>query len=325
MRQAGRYLPEYRKIRHQAGGFLDLCYNPDLACEVTLQPLRRYDLDAAIIFADILLLPQAMGCEVAFKENEGPVLSTVRSVLEVERLALDMETLNKVLSPVYETVRLVRSGLDDDKTLIGFCGAPWTVATYMIEGGTSPDRAVSRIAAFCDEEWLGALIEKLTLASVEYLSAQIEAGAEVVQIFDTWAGDLSGTLLRRYSFDPIARIRTMLKQRYPAVPVIGFARGVGVSQTEFVDVTGIDGVSIETAVSPNWAKENLSKRAIVQGNLDPISVIAGGDGMRLAAREILEELPFDRHIFNLGHGIRKETAPEHVEDLISFIRSFDNG
>ena len=323
MRQAGRYLPEYREVRQQAGGFLNLCYSPELACEVTLQPLRRFDLDGAILFADILLIPQAMGCELDFRENEGPVLGKIGSSSDVARLASGIGDLNKTLSPVYDAVSLIKANLDSDKTLIGFCGAPWTVATYMIEGGTSIERASSRLAAFANEGWLNLLIEKLVVSSIEYLSGQVEAGAEVLQVFDTWSGDLSGELLNRYCFAPIAAIRSELKRRYPQVPVIGFARGVGVSQTDFVDACDIDGVGIEWAVNTKWARENLIERCVVQGNLDPLCLIGGGDGMFEATQLILDDLPMERHIFNLGHGIRKETPPEHVTDLVSFIRKFD--
>ncbi len=310
-------------MRALAGGFLNLCYTPELACEVTLQPLRRYDLDAAILFADILLIPQAMGCSLDFRENEGPVLGRIRSADCVAALSSDIGVLNKTLSPVYEAVSLIRKGLEADKTLIGFCGAPWTVASYMVEGGTSSERASTRLAAYAAEPWLDDLIEKLVESSIEYLGCQIEAGAEVVQIFDTWAGDLSGSLLQKYSFEPIARIRAELKRRWPSVPVIGFARGVGVSQPDFVDVSGVDAVGIEWPVDTRWARDNLVPKCVVQGNLDPLALIGGGDGMVSATRRILSDLPMERHIFNLGHGIRKETPPEHVSDLISAIREFD--
>ena len=323
MRQAGRYLPEYRKVRQQAGGFLNLCYSPNLACEVTLQPLRRFDLDAAILFADILLIPQAMGCDLDFRENEGPVLGKIGSTADVAGLVSDIGELNKTLSPVYDAVSQIRANLETDKTLIGFCGAPWTVATYMIEGGTSVERASSRLAAFANEDWLNQLIEKLVVSSVEYLSCQVEAGAEVLQIFDTWSGDLSGELLGRYCFAPISAIRSELKKRYPHVPVIGFARGIGVSQTDFVAACGVDGVSIEWPVNTRWARSNLIDHCVVQGNLDPLSLIGGGEGMLNATRLILDDLPMERHIFNLGHGIRKETPPEHVGELVAFIREFD--
>jgi uroporphyrinogen decarboxylase len=323
MRQAGRYLPEYRQVREEAGGFLDLCYSPKLACEVTLQPLRRYDLDAAILFADILLVPQAMGSGLAFKENEGPVLGTVRDAGDVGKLTADIVKLNETLAPVYESVSLIRAGLAADKTLIGFCGAPWTVATYMIEGGTSAERANSRLAAFSGQGWLDDLIEKLVESSVEYLDWQIRGGAETVQVFDTWAGDLSGELLRKYCFEPIARMRTELKRRWPDVPVIGFARGVGVSQRDFVDATAVDAVGIEWPVATSWARDHLAPSCVVQGNLDPLAVVAGGEGMKTAALGILRDLPMGRHIFNLGHGIRKETPPEHVSVLIDTVREFD--
>lgn len=321
MRQAGRYLPEYQATRAQAGSFLELCYNPQLATEVTLQPLRRFDLDAAILFADILLLPHALGVGVAFKAGEGPVVEKVRDRQAATRLRPDR--LRDSIEKVYETVALVRDALPSDKTLIGFCGAPWTVATYMVEGGSSEERMVSRLAAWRAEPWLVDLIDVLTESSVEYLSRQIDAGAEVVQVFDTWAVDLPGGLRERYCFEPIRRIREELRARHPETPVIGFARGLGAAQTDFVRTTGIDGCGLESTVPLQFAREALAPMCTVQGNLDPLSLVAGGAAMREEVLRIISSLPLDRHIFNLGHGIRPETPISHVSEIIDLIREDD--
>jgi uroporphyrinogen decarboxylase len=321
MRQAGRYLPEYQATRAQAGSFLDLCYNPDLAAEVTLQPLRRFDLDAAILFADILLLPQALGTRVAFKAGEGPVLEKVTDAEAVRRLKPDR--LGGSIGKVYETVSRVRAGLSGDKTLIGFCGAPWTVATYMIEGGTSDERLTARLAAWRQQSWFEDLIEVLTEASVSYLSRQIEAGAEVVQIFDTWAIDLPGALRERYCFEPMRRMREALKALHPTTPVIGFARGLGAAQADFIRITGVDGCGLESTVPLAFARDVLAPMCAVQGNLDPLALIAGGDAMRAEVAQIIDTLPVDRHVFNLGHGIRPETPIAHVAEVVDIIRGRD--
>ena len=321
MRQAGRYLPEYRKVRAEAGSFLDLCYAPELAAEVTLQPLRRFDLDAAIIFADILLIPQALGVDLAFKENEGPKLSVVRNAADVK--ALKLAGAIKKLSPVYEALRIVREALPGHIGLIGFCGAPWTVATYMVEGGTSPDRRNTKYAAYSSDGWFDDLIDLLVDSSIEYLCAQVDAGAEVVQIFDTWAGDLPDGLREKYSFEPIARISAGLKAVHREVPVIGFARGVGAAQVAFAKATGVDAVGIEWAMPVDWVKSDLLPVVPVQGNLDPFCLIAGGDAMRRGVEQITGTLDQGRHIMNLGHGIRPETPPEHVSELVELVRAAD--
>ena len=321
MRQAGRYLPEYQATRAQAGSFLELCYNPRLAAEVTLQPLRRFDLDAAILFADILLLPQALGVGVAFKSGEGPVVERVRDRQAVGRLRPGR--LGGKIEKVYETVALVRNGLGPDKTLIGFCGAPWTVATYMVEGGSSEERMVARLAAWRDEPWFADLIDVLTESSVEYLSRQVDAGAEALQVFDTWAIDLPGGLRERYCFEPIRRIREEIRVRHPGTPVIGFARGLGAGQTDFIRATRIDGCGLESSIPPEFAREVLAPMCAVQGNLDPLSLVAGGASMRREVLRIVGSLPPDRHIFNLGHGIRPETPIDHVSELIDIIRESD--
>ena len=321
MRQAGRYLPEYRAVRAKAGSFLELCYNPELACEVTLQPLRRFDLDAAILFADILLVPQALGVDLAFRENEGPVLQPVRSMEDVERL--DRAKAMDHLAPVFETVSRVAVGLEPWRALIGFCGAPWTVATYMVEGGTSAERAHARLAAHRGEAWLLRLVDLLAEVSADYLIGQIQAGAEVVQIFDTWAGDLPDGLRERLCVEPIARMTAAVKAAHPAVPVIGFARGLGAGHEAFARRTGVAGVGVEWSVPLDWCGTRLADVCVVQGNLDPLAVVAGGDGLTAAARGIMAAIPRHRHIFNLGHGMRPETPIENVERLVATIRSAD--
>ncbi len=322
MRQAGRYLEEYRRVRAQAGSFLDLCYSPELAAEVTLQPLRRFDVDAAILFADILLVPQAMGVALSFQTGEGPVLEPVRDMAAVERLA-DASTAAAALEPVYETVRILRRELPAHATLIGFCGAPWTVATYMVEGGSSPERLRTRMAAMRGEEWLAALIEKLVEASAAYLVRQVEAGAQVVQIFDTWAGDLGDGLRERYVTGPIRSIIERMREMGADVPVIGFARGIGAAQLAFAREAGVAAVGCESSMPVDYMREVLVPKVVVQGNLDPLAVIAGGDVLEEGVQRLLS-LPKERHIFNLGHGFRPETPVEHVERMMALIREEDD-
>ena len=316
MRQAGRYLPEYRRTRAQAGSFLDLCYDPRLATEVTLQPLKRFDVDAAILFADILLVPQAMGVQLSFREGEGPVLNVVDDAAAVRRL--DADGAAGRLSAVYETVAKLAAALPGHVALIGFCGAPWTVASYMVEGGGSAERLNARLAAMRAEPWLDALIDKIVAASIDYLEQQVKAGAEAVQIFDTWAGDFGDGLRERYVFKPIARIVQGLKDRGIDVPVIGFARGIGAAQEAFALATGVQAVGCETTM-PVAAMRVLSDTVVVQGNLDPLLVMAGGTEMESAVRRLLA-LPKERHIFNLGHGFRPQTPPEHVERVMELVR-----
>lgn len=317
MRQAGRYLPEYRKLRKQARDFLDLCYTPELATEVTLQPLRRYPIDAAILFADILLVPDGLGQEVAFEEGRGPVLNPVTNVSGIDALSLD--GLHEKMAPVYETVRRVRGSLAGDKVLIGFAGAPWTVATYMVEGGTSKDHLAVRRWAFGDPEGFNRLIELLIEATSQYLIRQIEAGVQVVQIFDTWAGALAEPGFRRWSMEPTARIVETVKAAHPEVPIIGFPRGAGSLYRDYIDATGVDGVSIDSAVSVSWAAANLQPRALVQGNLDPAALAEGGGKLLEEAGRIVAGLDQGRFIFNLGHGIVPSTPPEHVDQLCRFL------
>jgi len=321
MRQAGRYLPEYMQMRHRAGSFLALCYTPELAAEVTLQPLRRFDLDAAIVFADILLVPHALGVKVTFQAGEGPVVERVADADRVARVA--ERPLGSEVEAVYETVRQVRGRLATNVALIGFCGAPWTVATYLVEGGSSAERMAARVAAFRGEGWLERLIDVLVGASIEYLAGQVAAGADCVQIFDSWAGDLPDGLRQRFCFAPIRRIVEGLKARCGAVPVIGFARGLGAAHGGFVAATGVQACGLESGVPLDWAARVLAPMVAVQGNLDPFSLLAGGRGLEQDVARIATALPFERHVFNLGHGVRPQTDPQAVAALVETVRRVD--
>ncbi len=320
MRQAGRYLPEYRETRAKAKGFLDLCFTPDLAVEVTLQPIRRYGFDAAILFSDILVVPHALGQKVGFEEGTGPRLEAVESAAALERLSA--ERLHEVLAPVYETVRRLRAELPPDCALIGFAGAPWTVATYMVEGGGSKDFAAVKTWAYRDPEGFQRLIDLLVEATADYLAAQVEAGAEVLQIFDTWAGALPETALRRWCLEPARAIVERVRARHPAVPVILFPRGAGPLYRDFAAEAGAEALSLDVAVPLAWARDSLQGESVLQGNLDPIQVVAGGDGMRQAALRILETLGRGPLIFNLGHGIVPQTPPEHVGALVELVQGW---
>jgi len=316
MRQAGRYLPEYRAVREKAGSFLDLCYNPELAAEVTVQPLRRYDLDAAILFADILVVPHAMGLSLRFAEGEGPILGTVRSMEELN--ALKPLADSHEVKQVCRTVQLTRAQLDPGKALIGFCGAPWTVASYMIAGGGS-DRVVAKVAAYQRQPWFCALIDRLVTESVDYLSAQADAGAQAVQIFDSWAGDLVGTELDEFVLKPIAAIVAGVRARHPELPVIVFARGIGPHQKRAAAIAGASAVGIET----EFDLAELPPEIVVQGNLDPVALVAGKTVVETEVKRICASVDRQRHIFNLGHGIRLGTDPEVVGAVVDAVRRFD--
>ena len=320
MRQAGRYLPEYRATRAEAGDFLSLCYNPELAVEVTLQPIRRYHMDAAILFSDILVIPDAMGQTLAYKEGEGPQLEPVRSSADLDRL--ETGRITEHLQPVFETLKGLRRELPPEVTLIGFAGAPWTVATYMVEGQGSRDFANAKSWAFSDEAGFARLINMLVEATTEYLLAQIEAGAEVIQIFDTWAGALSETEFNKWCIAPVKQIVANLRAKYPDIPVIGFPRGAGAGYANFAAQTGVNAVSLDTSVPLEWARDNVQTSCAVQGNLDPLLVVAGGEPMRREAKRILETLGNGPFIFNLGHGFVPQTPPEHVEELSELIRNY---
>ncbi len=320
MRQAGRYLSEYRAVRQKAGSFLDLCYSPQLAAEVTLQPLRRFDFDAAILFSDILVVPHAMGCALKFVDNEGPQLETVSGSLGVGRLqtSAPFEQFDRVA----ETVSHVRSSLSPGVALIGFCGAPWTVASYMIEGRSSQRQTALAVAAQ-SPPWFESLIEKLVDVSVQYLIQQIAAGAEVVQIFDSWAGDLPVSLRERWVDRPIRAIVDGVRMMYPDLPVIVFARGVGSGHGRIALSTNANAVGVEQGISLADVMGSLRSNVAVQGNLNPHILAAGGEELEREVSDILDAVPRDRHIFNLGHGILPTTDVSHVEAIVSLIRRKD--
>lgn len=321
MRQAGRYLPEYRAVRAKARDFLQLCFTPDLATEVTLQPIRRYGFDAAILFSDILVIPHALGQAVRFVEGEGPRLEPVRDARGLAKLSADrLRSRQSPLEAVYEAVAAIRSALPRETALIGFAGSPWTVACYMVEGGTSRDFHVVKHWALSDPEGFAALIDVIVDATIEHLSRQVAAGAEVIQLFDSHAGVLPDGAYERWVIDPNARIVEAVRARHPAVPIIGFPRGSGVRYEAFATATQVSAVSVDSAVPARWAAAKLQPHVVVQGNLDPVYLLAGGAAMRRAAGSILEELGRGPTIFNLGHGVIKETPPDHVADLVSCIR-----
>lgn len=319
MRQAGRYLPEYRATRAQAGDFLSLCYTPDLAAEVTLQPIRRYGFDAAILFADILLIPDALGADLWFVTGEGPRLSTITGPDGLKPLK-GKDDIHDHLAPVYETVKILSQELPKETTLIGFAGAPWTVATYMIAGRGTPDQAPAHKLRQEDPATFDALINLLTDATIEYLSKQVEAGAEVVKIFDSWAGSLKGEAFDRYALEPAKKITQEMKQRFPGLPVIAFPREAGDKYIGFAKAVGADCLALDTSVDATWAAQHLQKDGCVQGNLDPKLMITGSDALRQEARRIVDALKNGPHIFNLGHGITPEADPENVHVLLEEIR-----
>jgi uroporphyrinogen decarboxylase len=319
MRQAGRYLPEYRATRAQAGSFLNLCYTPALAAEVTLQPIRRYGFDAAILFSDILVVPDALGQPVSFVEGEGPRLAPIRIASDLSRL--QASATRPKFARVFEAVARLRQDLPDATSLIGFCGAPWTVATYMVAGRGTPDQAEARLWAYRDPAGVAALLDLLCDVSIDYLSGQVEAGADLLQIFDSWAGSLPDDQFRRWVIAPTRRLVGTLKARHPGVAIIGFPRGAGPMTARYVAETGVDGVSCDTTMPLTLMAEELSRSATVQGNLDPLLLLAGGEPLRERVEELLAALAGKRFIFNLGHGIVPETPPEHVARLVELVRA----
>ena len=319
MRQAGRYLPEYRATRAEAGSFLDLCYNPDLATEVTLQPIRRYGFDAAILFADILLVPQALGADLKFVEGEGPRLSTITDAAGLAALK-PVEDIHETLSPVYETVRRLAAELPAETALIGFAGAPWTVATYMIAGRGTPDQAPARRLMYGDPETFDALMDRITEATIAYLLRQIEAGAETVKMFDSWAGALPGEKFEKYAIRPAKRIVDAIRAAHPGVPVIGFPRGAGGNYAGYVAATGVECCALDTSVDPAWAAREVQTKTCVQGNLDPLLMVIGGEALSDAAKRCVEGFSGGPHVFNLGHGITPDADPANVDVLLKAIR-----
>ncbi|WP_172299626.1 uroporphyrinogen decarboxylase [Pseudoruegeria sp. HB172150] len=319
MRQAGRYLPEYRATREKAGDFLSLCYTPDLAAEVTLQPIRRYGFDAAILFADILLVPQALGADLWFVTGEGPRLSTVTAQSDFDALK-PADAIHETLSPVYETIRILSRELPSETTLIGFAGAPWTVATYMIAGRGTPDQGPAHVLREGDPALFDALIARITEATIAYLSAQIDAGAEVVKLFDSWAGSLKGDAFDRYALAPAKRIIAELKARHPGIPVIAFPREAGPAYEGFAKATGADCVALDNSVDAAWAAEHVQKDGCVQGNLDPSLLVTGGDALVAETKRVVDAFSGGPHIFNLGHGITPDADPENVHRMLEAIR-----
>lgn len=317
MRQAGRYLPEYRAVREKMKNFLEFCYSPEQAAEVTLQPLHRFNFDAAIIFSDILVIPDALGQEVDFIAGTGPVLKPLRSLNDISNL--EDRDLEEKLDPVYQALRKVKSELPTGKTLIGFAGAPWTIATYMVEGGTSRDFAETKQWAFRAPEEFSVLISMLENSIAKHLIRQIKAGAEVVQIFDSWAGMLPDSAFRRWSLEPIARIVARVKAASPETPVIVFPRLAGERYKLFTEIPGINAVSLDQTMSLDWVRRELQPKIVVQGNMDPVYLIAGGDVMLEEARRILTAFGDQPFIFNLGHGVLPVTPPEHVAELCDFV------
>lgn len=316
MRQAGRYLPEYRELRKQAGSFLHLCYNPDLAVEVTLQPIRRFGFDAAILFSDILVVPHALGRDLRFEEGVGPLMTPIDAagIAAIERVSFHQR-----LTPVYETVGRLRKELAQETALIGFCGAPWTVATYMIAGRGTPDQAPARLFAYSQREAFDALIALLAEVSAEYLLKQIEAGADAVQIFDSWAGVLGEAEFEAFCARPVAAMVARIRERYPDVPVIGFPKGAGSLYDSYRQATGVSALGLDWSVPMSQAVR-LQRQGAVQGNLDPLRLVAGGDALRQGVDAVLEALSGGPLVFNLGHGITPETPIGHVEEMIARVR-----
>jgi uroporphyrinogen decarboxylase len=320
MRQAGRYLPEYRAVREKAGGFLDLCFNPKLAAEVTLQPVRRFGFDAAILFSDILVIPYALGRKVWFVEGEGPRLEPLADAKAL--LSVRQEVDQKLLAPIYETVRQVKSEIGPKTTLIGFCGAPWTVATYMVAGQGTPAQAPAKELAKQAPEAFQYLIDCLVDASVEYLAWQLEAGADVVQIFDTWAGSLPPQDFERWCVQPMKRLIAKLRVKRPGTKVIGFPRGAGKNIPRYVDETGVDAVSLESGIDRSFAREQIQSRVPVQGNVDPLILRAGGAALDKEVDDVLKAFAGGPFIFNLGHGILPDTPIAHVEQMLKRVRGW---
>jgi uroporphyrinogen decarboxylase len=317
MRQAGRYLPEYREVRARTRDFIELCLTPKLAAEVTLQPVRRYGMDGAILFSDILMLPHALGQKLAYVEREGPVLERIEDQASLARLDLGRAVGH--LEPVFEAVERVASSLGQDTALIGFAGSPWTVATYMVEGGASRDFLRVKSWSYRDASSFGALIDLLTESTIDFLSGQIGAGAELLQLFDSWAGTLPEQAFARWVIEPTRRIVATLKQRHPHHPIIGFPRGAGLLYERYLVETGVNGIALDTAVPASYARERLQPLAAVQGNLDPVLLVCGGAAFENAVREVRRTLGGGPFVFNLGHGVLPETPPQNVELLAGLL------
>ncbi len=324
MRQAGRYLPEYRKLRQTAGGFLNLVYNPDQASEVTMQPIRRFNMSAAILFSDILVIPQALGQDLKFETGEGPKLKALQSDEDIQNL--DLDKIDDVLNPVYETVRLTREKLKnenfDDTALIGFAGSPWTVACYMIEGGGSKTFDKTKIWAYQNPESFQKLIDVLVQATSHYLIKQIEAGAESIQLFDSWAGGLNIQNFERWAIKPAQSIVETVRKIYPDIPIISFPRNAGEKIISYANAVDVNAIGLDFSADLHWASQNIPDNICLQGNLDPVTLLTGGKTLESEANKILETMQERNFIFNLGHGVIKESPPEHVARLSEIIRNF---
>jgi uroporphyrinogen decarboxylase len=318
MRQAGRYLPEYRELRARAGSFLKLCYTPQLASEVTLQPIRRFGFDGAIIFSDILVVPHALGQELSFVEGEGPRLTPPITADNLKSLRSDID--RDRIAPIYETIRLTRAGLPANVTLLGFCGAPWTVATYMVAGQGTSDQAPARTMAYQEPAAFERLIDTLVQASIEYLAGQFAAGVDAVQLFDTWAGTLPPAEFARWCIAPAQKIVTGLRARVPNAKVIGFPRGAGTNLARFVADVPVDAVSLDWTIDLNTVRDTIQSKCAVQGNLDPLALLTGGDALDRSIDQILAALSGGPFIFNLGHGILPSTPIAHVERMLKRVR-----
>jgi uroporphyrinogen decarboxylase len=316
MRQAGRYLPEYRALRADKGGFLELVYDSAAAAEVTLQPLRRFAFDGAILFSDILIVPYAIGQDLWFETGEGPRLAPRMAEARIRDLKPAMERLDAI----YETVRLVKAQLEPATTFLGFAGSPWTVATYMIAGQGSREQAEARMLAYSDPGKMDAILDMIARVTVDYLTGQIEAGVDAVQLFDSWSGSLSPSQFERHVIARNAWIVGELKKRHPDVPIIGFPKGAGGKLSAYARETGVDAVGLDETVDPAWAHRELPEGLPVQGNLDPMALLAGGAPLHDAVERILDALGERPHIFNLGHGISKETPIAHVERLVALVK-----
>lgn len=318
MRQAGRYLPEYRELRARAGGFLDLCFTPQLAAEATLQPIRRFGFDAAILFSDILVVPHALGRAVRFEAGEGPRLDPLADARAIAGLRTTPD--EATFAPVYEAIRLVKRALAPETALLGFCGAPWTVATYMVAGQGTPDQAPARMLAYREPSAFAALIDILTTASVRYLVGQLQAGVDAVQIFDTWAGILPPREFERWCVEPTRRLVADVHRQVPGAKIIGFPRGAGASLAAYVDRVPVDAVSIDWTAEPGFVRDRIQRRIAVQGNLDPLVLVAGGAPLDAAVDDILTTYGNGPLIFNLGHGIVPDTPIAHVEQMLRRVR-----
>ena len=320
MRQAGRYLPEYREVRATTSSFMEFCYSPDKAAEVTLQPIRRYGMDGAILFADILVVPDGLGQNVWFETGHGPKLTPVHDAATFAELSL--AGFHDKVGPVYETVARLKHALAPEVTLLGFAGAPWTVATYMVEGAGSKDHAAARQLGYRDPALFGKLLDMLVDATAAYLCRQIEAGADAVQIFDSWAAALPETVFEAWVIEPTRAIVDKIRREHPETPIIGFPRLSAAQYPHFVDATGVDAVSLDTGVPLDWARETLQSKVCVQGSLDPHLVVAGGKRMEDEALRILDAFKGGPHVFNLGHGFVPQTPPEHVATLSELIKKY---